>query len=41
MKWVAFLLVLAVIFLALWKFGFFEKFFGPWAAWANWIGYFG
>jgi hypothetical protein len=40
MKWVMFVLVVAVVFLALWYFGFFEEFFGPWAAWANFIGYF-
>ena len=40
MKWLVFLLVLALIFLALWKFGFLEQFFGPWAGWAKFIGYF-
>jgi hypothetical protein len=41
-KW--FLVILATVGLgvlvALWKNGFVEKFLGPWAAWAKWIGYF-
>lgn len=40
MKWITFLLVIAVIGVVLWKYGFVEKFLGPWAAWSRWIGYF-
>ncbi len=40
MKWLSILLVAATIIVLLWKFGFVEEFLGPWAAWANWIGYF-
>lgn len=40
MKWVMIGLVTLVVFLGLWRFGLIEKFLGPWAAWANWIGYF-
>jgi len=39
-KWVVLLLFIAAVFVALWKYGFIEEFLGPWAAWANWIGYF-
>ena len=40
MKWITFVLVVVVVFFVLWKFGYIEKFLGPWAAWANFIGYF-
>jgi hypothetical protein len=40
MKWVVLLLVVVVVFFGLWKYGYIEQFLGPWAAWANWIGYF-
>jgi hypothetical protein len=40
MKWVIILLVAAVVAVVLWKYGFVEKFLGPWAGWAKWIGYF-
>jgi hypothetical protein len=40
MKWISFAVVVVVVFVLLWKYGFIEKFLGPWAAWAKWIGYF-
>lgn len=40
MKWLTILVVAATAFLAAAKIGFLEDFLGPWAAWANWIGYF-
>ncbi len=40
MKWLAFLVLVAVVAVALWKYGYVEEFLGPWWAWAKWIGYF-
>lgn len=40
MKWIVMLLFTAGVFFALWRYGYIEKFLGPWAAWAKWIGYF-
>jgi hypothetical protein len=40
MKWVIFVLVVGVVGFALWRCGFIEEFLGPWAGWANFIGYF-
>ena len=40
MRWVLVLLFIAVVFVVLWKSGFFKDFLEPWKAWANWIGYF-
>ena len=40
MKWLSILAVTAGVVLVLWKLGFVEKFLGPWASWAKWIGYF-
>jgi hypothetical protein len=34
------LLIFVVIIVLLWKYGFVEKFLGPWASWAKFIGYF-
>jgi hypothetical protein len=40
MKLVLISLVAVGVGVVLWKYGFIEKFLGPWAAWAKWIGYF-
>lgn len=40
MKWILILLIAAGVAIVLWKYGFIERFLGPWAAWAKWIGYF-
>ena len=40
MKWPLLVLVLLGTIVVLLKAGFFEKVFGPWAAWAQFIGYF-
>ena len=40
MKWLVPVLLIAAALVALWKYGYVEEFLGPWAAWANWIGYF-
>ena len=40
MKYVIILVVTAVVVAGLWASGFLDDFLGPWAAWANWIGYF-
>jgi len=40
MKWLKFLIVAVVVFGVLWKYGYVEEFLGPWAAWADFIGYF-
>lgn len=40
MKWIMILLVTVGVALVLWKYGFIEKFLGPWAAWGKWIGYY-
>lgn len=40
MRWLLIALVTIGVFVLLWKNGFVEKFLGPWAAWAKWIGYF-
>ena len=40
MKWILILLVTVGVAIVLWKYGFIEELFGPWAAWANFIGYF-
>ena len=40
MKWLVILLVVAVVGVALWKYGFVAEFLRPWEAWAKWIGYF-
>ena len=40
MKWPLIVLVFLGTLVALTKAGFFEKVFGPWAAWAKFIGYF-
>lgn len=34
------LLIIIVGVVLLWKYGLVEKFLGPWASWANFIGYF-
>jgi hypothetical protein len=41
LKWPLFLLVALTVVIVLLRVGFFEECFGPWAAWAKWIGYFG
>ena len=41
MKWPLLLLVVLGVVVGPLKFGVLEKCFGPWAAWAKWIGYFG
>ena len=40
MKLVLISLVAVAVAVVLWKYGFVERFLGPWAAWSNWIGYF-
>jgi len=40
MKWLVLLLLVAVVAVVLWKYGFVEQFLVPWSAWAKWIGYF-
>ena len=40
MKWILILLVTVGVAIVLWKYGFIEELLGPWAAWANFIGYF-
>ena len=40
MKWLVILLVVVVTFVVLWKAGYLEEFFKPWAGWAKFIGYF-
>lgn len=40
MKWLLMLAFLVTVFVLVWKYGLVEKFLGPWAAWAKWIGYF-
>jgi hypothetical protein len=39
-KWALIAFVTVAAIAALWKYGFIEEFLGPWAAWANFIGYF-
>jgi hypothetical protein len=40
MKWAGIFVVAGFILMVLWYSGFIEEFLGPWAAWANFIGYF-
>jgi hypothetical protein len=40
MKWALILAVAVTVVMVLWYTGYVEKFLGPWAAWAKWIGYF-
>ena len=40
MKWFSAVGVVGVVVIVLWYTGYVEKFLGPWASWAKFIGYF-